>query len=231
MKKDQDGFGVLEIVLVIVVIAILGVLGWVAYGQLHKTDNSSTKSMMSDSTGKSTKTSKTATTNDPYSGWSTYKSIYSSAAIRYPSDWTLQLTKDEGTKFENAILISPEGSDSLTFAIDILVNDPTQGTSGSPVTSYGTTDFNGKYIVFYSDTQESSPSAFTISSSNVATGQVSSDFLYSQYSKSDNTRVLVSGELSNREDGQNPQFNHPVSDIKGQAYWPEAEKILSSFSV
>lgn len=229
MKKNQNGFGVVEVILIVLVVAILVGLSWKAYGHISSKDNSNIKNTPVKSVENSAKTNKSPISNDPYDGWLTYKSMYSTATIRYPSNWTLQFTKDDDSKFENALLISPKNADSLAFAIGILVNEPTLPSTDQILKSYGSIADRNKFIVFYSDDAESTPSGFTISKYDVPLGQASANFLYHQYRSNDST-VGISGQLSNRENASNPQFGHSVSDYKNEAYWNEVIRILESFT-
>lgn len=67
--KNQDGFGVVEIILVVMVLGLIGFVGYHAYSQRHKTNNAQTTSTVSTTTPKKTETPKPTTTVDPNAGY------------------------------------------------------------------------------------------------------------------------------------------------------------------
>src|SRR5437588_468023 len=92
IKRDQSGFGVIEVLFVVLVVAALAVSGFVVY-QRHK-PSVVKNSAATNQTQTTTQPQNTATQSaqpDPYQGWNTYNDTGYAAAsgisIKYPADW------------------------------------------------------------------------------------------------------------------------------------------------
>lgn len=70
--KNQDGFGVVEVILVIVVLGLIGFIAYYAYSQRHKAAAS---------------TASTQATADSYAGWKTYCDKSTNGCFMYLPDW------------------------------------------------------------------------------------------------------------------------------------------------
>lgn len=74
MKKNQKGFGPIELLILLLVVAVICVGGW--YAWRHNHDDAKTKAAATN-------------TQDPYSGWKSYCNTITSDCFKYPSDWKL----------------------------------------------------------------------------------------------------------------------------------------------
>jgi len=114
MKANQEGFSVVEIVLVLVVVGLIGAAGWFVWQSNNKTSNKSTDTIQSTSTKSETPTPETAKAKNPYEGWLTYKSTLNSGlTFRYPPNWKFTPPKEafknnNGGEELDATLISVE---------------------------------------------------------------------------------------------------------------------------
>lgn len=106
LKKNEQGFSAIEIVLTIVVIALIGVVGWTLYKNHHKTTTLLAK----------TTTTKTVATVNPYAGWKTGMLQYEKLTYKYPSNWTVQNISTGATNCtpspgdDNVNITSPDGT-------------------------------------------------------------------------------------------------------------------------
>ena len=93
MKKNQRGFGAVELVLIVVVIGLLGAVGWLVYDRQQKEDSESTKnsSQTSQTASKESEstTAKAEDTKDETADWKTYTDNKWKFLAKYPSDWTM----------------------------------------------------------------------------------------------------------------------------------------------
>ncbi len=96
INKNNNGFTVVEFLLVLVTIAIIGVAGF--FVAKHVNDSSHKKP---------TSTAVTLVTTSPYSGWKNYCDASVKLCFKYPSTWTLT------------------GADSSSGVAQILVNSAT----------------------------------------------------------------------------------------------------------
>lgn len=83
LKSDEQGFSVVEVILVLVILVLIGVVGILVYNNQHKTKIAPVASA---TTPEATTPIKTATTPDPYAGWQTYTGT--DFNFKYPADWT-----------------------------------------------------------------------------------------------------------------------------------------------
>lgn len=89
LKKNEQGFSAVELILVIMVIVLIGVVGWMVYRNHHKTATTAvTTTSKSSSTTNSTKSTISTTTN-PYAGWKIATLQYEKITYQYPSNWTV----------------------------------------------------------------------------------------------------------------------------------------------
>ena len=124
LKKNQSGFGAVELVLVLVIVILLGVVGWFVYKNHNKTTNSSTTTSSTPTT-----TSKT-TTVQPAKQTKTYADSIAGYSFEYPKDWTVSVKKDKGyygdtlTYFNIVTVKSPDYKDN---GVDGMGNVITKG--------------------------------------------------------------------------------------------------------
>jgi hypothetical protein len=84
ISKNENGFSVVEILMVLVVVVLIVVVGWLIYKNHHKV----AAPVVTTSTNKSaasTSTKTTTTTVSPYAGWQTYSN--SQVSFEYPRGW------------------------------------------------------------------------------------------------------------------------------------------------
>jgi Tfp pilus assembly protein PilV len=82
MKRNENGFSAVEVILLLVIVSLIGVVGFMVYKNHNKTSNSTT-------TASTTKSSTTPTkaTPDPYAGWQSYSDSH--VSFKYPSGWQM----------------------------------------------------------------------------------------------------------------------------------------------
>jgi Tfp pilus assembly protein PilE len=121
MKKNEQGFGAVEVILVVVIVALIGVVGFMVYKNHNKTAKNTTTAANS---AKSS-TTQTKTTPDPYTGWATYNDA--SVSLRYPDGWTVKdLSQGSGQQWTQIIAPSDDSislSDTLNATNKHLVMD------------------------------------------------------------------------------------------------------------
>lgn len=102
MKRNQDGFSAIEIVLVLVIVGLIGIVGFMVY----KNSNKSSDTTITASTTKST-TTETKTAPDLYAGWTTYNDA--GVSLRYPNGWTVKdLSQGSGQQWTQIVAPSDD---------------------------------------------------------------------------------------------------------------------------
>ena len=94
IRNNQQGFSVVEVVLILVIVVLIGVVGWMVYKNHHKDVASSANA---GSTTKSVNTSKTSINNpvtatkssSPTANWTSFTSQDGKFSLKYPSSWTV----------------------------------------------------------------------------------------------------------------------------------------------
>jgi hypothetical protein len=92
-KVNEQGFGLLGVLIVIVALVLVGGAGVYAYHRDHKIKTDTTSSTTK-SEGKTTATTPSNPTPNPYAGWKTYTSTLGGFSFQYPASW--QLTGAQG---------------------------------------------------------------------------------------------------------------------------------------
>lgn len=96
MKKNENGFGAIEGLLIVIIVGMIGFVGWfVWHNQAANTASSPTASTKDVTTQKATPTTSPAkTTVDQYADWKTYKATLKTNLgqdvtfdFKYPVDW------------------------------------------------------------------------------------------------------------------------------------------------
>lgn len=82
MKKNQEGFGAVEGLLVVIIVVLLGLVGWLAWHKNSGASNSSSKSGSGTSSAATTQS-----TAEPTAGWIVYSSAKGKFSLKYPSTW------------------------------------------------------------------------------------------------------------------------------------------------
>lgn len=93
ISKNEEGFTVVEALLIVLIIIVVCFAGWYVYHTDHK---------------KTTSTTKTTALTSPYAGWNTYSSL-SPVSFKYPSNWTVTTSENEPTS-QSVTVISPSRS-------------------------------------------------------------------------------------------------------------------------
>lgn len=89
LKKNEQGFGVIEIILVLIIVILLGVVGWFVYKNHNKTTNNATTTTSNTGTTPSKTTATSTQSTNNYSGWPTYSSSVLGLNIKHPPGWTV----------------------------------------------------------------------------------------------------------------------------------------------
>jgi Tfp pilus assembly major pilin PilA len=79
-SKNQEGFTLLEALLIILILVVIGAVGYVVYHNDHKTNKVSVSAV-----DKSSVSSKAA--SGPYSGWNNYRDTSGWFTLQYPTTW------------------------------------------------------------------------------------------------------------------------------------------------
>jgi Tfp pilus assembly protein PilV len=148
INENENGFTLIEPLLILLILGILGFAGWYVYSHHHAAKTSSTP----------TATSTTLAVN-PYTGWKTYRSTYENVSFKYPSNWIVSVTPEpvsDGTVANGNVL-------TITSPTGTVVNfqAPAQGQGGAcssaavdQVTPLGVTAANALYMVFTSSSTD-----------------------------------------------------------------------------
>jgi len=147
---EENGFSAVEGLLVLVIIILVGAVGYLVYKNHQDTKNTST----SISKSKVVSPVKTTTT-DPYTGWDSYTLKNENASFKYPSNWLLTDSSNNGQD-----MVELNAPDSFYLNLDTVnlghpsVDYPTSIVLSTPLTFVGQ---NG-YINYFSATTSSTSS-------------------------------------------------------------------------
>lgn len=86
-EQHQNGFSVVEVLVVLVIVAALGLAGWLVYKNHHKAAPTAAVS--------NTSTAAAASTS-PYTGWKLYCDTINNGCFKYPSTWALTSSNANG---------------------------------------------------------------------------------------------------------------------------------------
>ncbi|HUC79020.1 MAG TPA: hypothetical protein VMQ58_02145 [Candidatus Saccharimonadales bacterium] len=169
-KRDNKGFGIVELLLVIVIIVLLGVVGWFVYKNHNKTTI--------------TKAATNTTTSNPYQGWKTGTLKYDQITYKYPPAWILTGSSTASPQSSNGCvypgtdsytLTSPSGN-TLSFRTGFSCGGGASGVydfSSSPISLLGQTlylDILSSSSYSEGDTAPSQVGQATISNSTYSNG-------------------------------------------------------------
>ena len=112
MKKNQNGFGVVEIILVLIVIGVIFTLGWIAYSHYHK-----------QTTLKNNTTQNTSTTvkKDDITSYKTYTTDIYNISFEYPDSWSLSdpVTSNEEGNVSRSVTVNTSNNTKVDFTVGI----------------------------------------------------------------------------------------------------------------
>lgn len=132
MKKDQKGFGVIEVLCVLVIVGLIGIAGWFVL-ERQSGKNAADVTSNSKQSGKTkTDTASNQQTKDPYKDWKTFCSSTYPFCFRYPSNWKTPLPELENAGQSNAKWIAtaqdPKEVINLDFEMLLAPSDITDST-------------------------------------------------------------------------------------------------------
>jgi hypothetical protein len=158
---NSKGFGLVGLLVIVVVLVAIGGAGTYVYHRDHMaktvvaTSTDGERPARTGSTG-----SKTATTN-VYAGWSTYTSSVAGYSIKYPSNWTVSSSTNNGGA-EDARITSPDNFEiellsftkTSAYGTETLESNPTGACGSTCLESDKLTTFNApKYGTIELDAQ------------------------------------------------------------------------------
>lgn len=140
LQKNQQGFGLVEALLVLVIVILIGVVGWMVYKNHNKTtSNNTTASNSSTNTSSQTKTTQAP---DPYAGWQSYSD--SNVSFKYPTGWQAGLGADKYATVDvsatspsfttNSMSTAQNPGASVTLSLQLSTNSSTVYCSNDPCT-------------------------------------------------------------------------------------------------
>lgn len=136
-KKNQEGFGAVELLIIIVIIILIGAAGWLVHKNQSKAHNQ-------DKAAKSLKTNAggqvlTGSAPNPsqYNGWLSFCSSYGGLCLKYPTTWKLgQASSTPGASpngQEVDTITSPSGGVKVVYMPSAAVSGDRQQESISVV--------------------------------------------------------------------------------------------------
>lgn len=156
MKKQEQGFSAIEVIIILVIAGIIGFAGWFVYNRSQSKETSNTASP-------STATSATATTApvavDPYADWQAYTMTSTDISFKYPKAWTATTSSSSSIK-ELVILTAPDKSEIRLNVSKFLggftgdeptrtIEDVVEGTNTTTAKTYAGLTYKtdeGKYV-------------------------------------------------------------------------------------
>jgi len=155
--KNDDGFSVVETLLLIVIIGILGFTGWYVY-HAQKAANKDYSANPSVHVNTTKATSK-------YDGWKSYTTKYDKLSFKYPSDWQLIDTSnsDDADVTPGQDWIKLIAKDSL--GVSIITGDTMYDGGNASLQVIASTKINtlghDSYLQFLSDSDTTSGATLT----------------------------------------------------------------------
>lgn len=95
MKSNQEGFSVIEILLVIVVVGLIGAVGWLAYDRQNNSSDT-TEDTNTQLSQQETNDTDSDTTTSTYEGWKSYETE-AGVSFKYPANWVLEDEYNDGS--------------------------------------------------------------------------------------------------------------------------------------
>jgi type II secretory pathway pseudopilin PulG len=122
MKKLENGFSVVEALLIVIIVGMLGSVGWYVWhanSQTNKDLDSAVKS--SNNSADATKKSQDNKKVSMYAGWKTYCDPLKVGCIKYPSNWTVKEEVDANAQKPNIKFTTPINSKHPTTVYYTLI--------------------------------------------------------------------------------------------------------------
>jgi hypothetical protein len=234
MNKSENGFSVVEAILILVTVGIISSVAWYVF---HGKITSSPQSTTPTTTGTSN-----VPTSNVYNGWKTYKSPAEGFSIKYPSDWTLKTgTTNSNGVFDSSLDgVSISGPNDFTIGYDVMKPVTSSTCANCSFTLLDTIKLKNNqpgYIVISSNTYNNNIEEQSLSISKAKTYKEQSDQgwpYYSAFVTSDKF-VRWSGSYSGVDKtkcggaGCEP-VSMSLSDFRSRAEVKTAEQILQSLS-
>ena len=86
MRKNEKGFGIVELILIIVVIGLIMAVGWLFFDRQKEKNNETTGNNVQQQVVKNTETQE-ETKPDPTASWQTYTNVNGKFSFKYPPTW------------------------------------------------------------------------------------------------------------------------------------------------
>jgi prepilin-type N-terminal cleavage/methylation domain-containing protein len=163
LKSNQNGFSVIEIIMVLVIIVLIGAVGWLVYKNHHKSTTipAATTSTTKSTTSTSTKTT-TTTPASPYAGWQTYDSKLGDFTIQYPAGWSITgfqgynpVNQNQFNGNETELYISEYPESTMENNLGIVVKVSSAAQTATPYDTYpnGTTKVLSNGLTLWQEKQ------------------------------------------------------------------------------
>ena len=107
-QRNQQGFSIVELLLVLILLSVVGGIGYVVYTGHHKTVTANT------APAPAAHTTTTARV-DPYAGWQQYCSTPGGLCFKYPTNWKLASAETPDPTITGATLTSPSGNVTVQY--------------------------------------------------------------------------------------------------------------------
>lgn len=130
MKKNQNGFNVLLVVLVLVIVGAIGFGGWYVWEKSRQAMPSGGKSDQAASSGQA---------SDPTASWKTFASTSGKFALKYPASWVVNSCDNDSVALLGATATEAGQCDSEATAqiqVSSSTGDERQGWQLKPGPAY-----------------------------------------------------------------------------------------------
>ncbi len=227
MKKDQNGFGAIELILILVVVLLIGAVGWLVYDRQKDAPQTAPAPTNVVSEAKEQPKEDTKETEE----MATYTSKYGGFTLEYPAQWRITgYENNVGTANlsgnENIIRIlnqSEENNKSNNFGMDI--NITTRKPEAAPFNTYpnGTTKLLQNKLTLWKE-KENINYATGPSKSTCPQISVGTDSTYSTKLKN-GKYLLIYGSFCW---GQGMTSTYSYDEQVNSSEWKIAENIIKS---
>lgn len=119
-SNNQEGFSVVETLMLLIIIVLIGAAGWLVYR-----DNKKTPTAIKVTTSTASSTTNTSSSAGPnqaqYAGWLSFCSSYGGLCLKYPSNWKLsQVSYTPGTSPTTGQEVNTITSPSTTVTVSYM---------------------------------------------------------------------------------------------------------------
>lgn len=242
MKRNENGFSLIESLLVLIIIGLIAFVGWYVWQSKHKTDKLlTTPSSSVTAPVKKSKTKSSAA--DKYAGWKTYTLKYEKASIKYPADWTIseQSSSDSKSTQGGVDLIRLNGTGNFQMSIfDGGPNDYGLPFGGATIVHADPITFVGKpaYVVAWEAGQQNTNAVDSINLTTSATSAVAfpqdknvDDSASVGGTTKQNKFLITMAYFDNpNSDGQGKDVQKPLSFVTSDQNYANAKLVLESFA-